>query len=162
MRVTAAIVRSKMVLVLLLTGFLSSLFADDPAVTDGFSNGKAWNGMAVSIKFVYLVGLADGLRHAQGELVPAMFAKPTPGQEGKAAEVVPSLLPPGKGFPEMIAALDHFYSDAQNLDIPIPMAARYQRGVFEGRNQKELDDSLRKLRALYRISRELDTLEDKK
>jgi hypothetical protein len=37
--------------------------------------------MAVEIKFVYLVGLADGLRQAQGEIVPALFSKPTPGQE---------------------------------------------------------------------------------
>jgi hypothetical protein len=155
--------KSKMALVLLLTGFLSAtLIAKDSAVTDGFSNGRAWNGMAVSIKFVYLVGLADGLLHAQGELMTVMFAKPTPGQESKAAEVVPSLLPPGKGFPEMIAALDLFYVDARNLDIPIPMAVRHQRAVFEGRDYKQLEESLRKLRILYRMFNELDTLNVKK
>jgi hypothetical protein len=111
---------------------------------------------------VYLVGLADGLKHAQGELVPALFAKPTVGQESKAAEIVPSLLPAGKGFPEMIAALDLFYQDGQNLDIPIPMAARHQRAMFEGRDQKQLDDSLRRLRTLYRMSKELDTMRDRK
>jgi hypothetical protein len=54
------------------------LLAADPAVTDGLSNGRAWTGMAVEIKFIYLLGVADGLRQATGELMPELSSTPGP------------------------------------------------------------------------------------
>ncbi len=149
-------------LALVLTGPSSSLFAGDPAVTTGMSNGRAWNGMPVATRFVYLVGLYDGVRQAQVEIVPVLFSKPTTGQEEKAAEIIPSVLPIGKGFPDMIAALDRFYTDAQNLDIPVPVAARHEKAMLEGRDRKQLAESLRRLRVLYKMSKDLDALQDKK
>jgi hypothetical protein len=107
------------------------------------------------------VGLSDGFRQAQDEIVPVLFSKPTPGQEEKAAEIVPSLRPVGKDFPTMIAALDEFYGDVQNLDIPITIAARYERAKLEARAPKQLAETLRKLRIEFRISKELDSLEKK-
>jgi hypothetical protein len=147
--------------VLLVLAMASGLLAADAAVTEGLSNGRAWKGMAVEVKFVYLVGLSDGLRQAQGELVPALFSKPTPGQDEKAAEIIPDLLSAGKGFPTMIAALDEFYGDALNLDIPITIAARFARAKLEGRDPKQLAETLSRLRSGFRISKELDSLQKK-
>ena len=118
------------------------LFAADPAMTDGQSNGRAWTGMKTEIKFVYLVGLADGFRQAAGELMTDLFPKPSPEAEKKAAQIVPRLLPAGSDFPNMIVALDDFYRDAENLDIPIASAARYARARIEGRDPKQLTESL--------------------
>jgi outer membrane usher protein FimD/PapC len=106
--------------------------------------------MAAWIKFTYLVGLADGFRKAQAEISPDVE---------KARETTPNLLPAGSGFPAMIAALDEFYSDSQNLDIPIPMAARHHRAKVEGiLDAKQLSESLKRLRILYKMSKELDSL----
>lgn len=146
----------------------ASLFAAVPAVSEGMSNGRAWNGfgggdpkMALMLKFVCLVGLSDGLQQAQGELMVTLFPKPAPGQEEKVAEIIPSLRPTGMGFPNMIAALDEFYGDAQNLEVPIPMAARYEKAKLEGRDPKELSEHLRRLRILYKVSKDLDSLQGK-
>jgi hypothetical protein len=102
--------RRGLLLVLLIS---SRLAAADPAVTEGMSNGRAWTGLgggdpktAVMLKFIYLVGLWDGLRQEQGELIPAMCPKPTPGQDEKAAAITPTLLPAGKDLVTMIPALD--------------------------------------------------------
>jgi hypothetical protein len=143
-------------ILLALTLGCAGLLPADPAITEGMSNGRAWKGlgggdskMAVSLRFIYLVGLADGFRKAQGEIAP---------EEEKAREIAPNLLPAGSGFPIMIAALDEFYSDIQNLDIPIPMAARHEKAKLEGRDPKQLAENLKRLRILYKISKELDSL----
>jgi hypothetical protein len=132
------------------------LLAADPAVTDGLSNGRAWTGMAVEIKFIYLVGVADGLRQATGELMPELSSTPGPEVEKKAAEIVPALLPSGKTFPAMIASLDEFYRHAENLDIPIPAAARYAKAQLEGRDPKQLAASLQRLRLYVQMMKALD------
>lgn len=146
-------------ILLALTLGCAGLLAADAAVTNGMSNGRAWKGLggtddrlAVELKFIYLVGLADGFRQTQGEITP---------QEEAAREITPSLLPTGTDFPTMIAALDGFYGDSQNLDIPIPVAARYERARLEGREAKQLAESLKRLRILSRISKDLDSLQKK-
>lgn len=135
------------------------LIAADAAVTEGMSDGRAWKGLggadkiaAAELKFIYLVGLADGFRQAQGEIAP---------EEKKAREIVANLLPGGSDLATMIAALDEFYADGQNIDIPIPMAARYEKARLEGRDPRQLAESLRRLRILFRISKDLDSLEKK-
>jgi hypothetical protein len=145
-----------------------SLLGDDPAVTDGMSNGMAWNGLgggnaktAVMLKLLYLVGLADGYQHGRSELIPNLFSEPATGQEQKVAELIPDLLPAKAGFPEMIAELDGFYGNHLNLEIPIPIAARYIKAKLEGRPAKELGESLKRLRTLYNIQKELKSLNGK-
>lgn len=160
-------------LILVLALGSGCLLAADAAATEGTSNGRAWKGLggtdnqlALEMKFVYLVGLADGLQQAQGELVPILSGQDAKVAdvkvaEDKAAVVIPRLLPIGVDFPTMIAALDQFYGDVQNLDVPIAMAARYERAQLEGHNVEQLEESLRRLRILYKISKELDSLEKK-
>ena len=61
----------------------------------------------------------------------------------------------------MIVALDEFYSDGDNLDIPISLAARYERAQLEGRSAKEQAESLKRLRTLAKVAKELESLETK-
>jgi hypothetical protein len=151
---------------LLLVAFVSGrLLAADPAVTDGMSNGKAWNGLgggnpktAVMLKLLYLLGLSDGYTQSRGELIPQLFSKPTPGQEEKGAEIIPDLLPKNGDLTVIIAELDVFYHDSQNIAIPIPVAARYVKGKLQGGDPKELDASLKRLRVLYRLKKEAESL----
>jgi len=147
-----------------------SLLAGDPAVTEGMSNGRAWNGvgggdqtMALMLKFLYVVGLADGLHQAKDEVVAGMFSSPPSTEQQKTFTEAFSLVPAGKGVADVIGMLDAFYSDPQNLDIPIPVAARYQRELVfgGGRNPKELAESLSRLRILYKVSKELDSVQGK-
>jgi hypothetical protein len=133
-----------------------ALFAADPAVTDGMSNGRAWNGMKPEIRFVYLVGLSDGVRQATGEMMAELSPMPGPEAEKKAAEIVPRVLAAGGDFPTMIVALDDFYRDAENIDIPIPTAARYARATIEGRDPKQLAESLRRMRIYIQTLKRLD------
>ena len=154
---------------LLFAAFISGrLLAADPAVTDGMSNGRAWNGLgggnpksAVMLKVLYLLGLSDGYTQGRGELIPQLFSKPTPGQEERVAEIIPDLLPKNGDLTAMIAELDVFYHDSQNLAIPIPAAARYAKGKLQGGDPKELDASLNRLRILYRLKKEAESLYDK-
>jgi len=146
------------------------LFAADPAVSDGMSNGKAWNGlgggdqkMALMLKVLYVVGLADGLQQGKDEFVANLSSSPPTTEQKKTLTEAFSLVPAGKGVADVIGMLDAFYSDPQNLDIPIPVAARYQRELVfgGGRNPKELAASLSRLRILYKVSKELDSLQGK-
>lgn len=137
-----------------LTAVAISAFAGDPAITDGCSNGRAWNGMATPFKFVYLVGLADGLHSGKLELQLAIFKEPN--SEEAATAVLPNLLPPGQSLENMIVALDLFYRNPLNLDIPIPAAARHYRySVVSSADKKELEDRLRTLRMVYKGLKEL-------
>jgi|ERR1035437_591373 hypothetical protein len=136
-----------------------AIFAADPAVTNGMSNGRAWNGMKTENRFVYLVGLADGIRQATGELMTELSPQPGPEVEKKAAEIVPSALPSGTDFPTMIVALDDFYRDTDNIDIPIPSAARYARAKIEGRDPKQLSESLQRMRTYVLMQKKLDALQ---
>ena len=151
---------------LLLGAFVSGgLLAADPAVTDGMSNGKAWNGFgggnpktAVMLKVVYILGISDGYMQGRGELIPQLFSKPTPGQEERAAEIIPDLLPTNGDLAVFIAELDGFYHDSQNIAIPIPVAARYVKWKLQGGDPKERDASLKRLRVLYRLKNEAESL----
>jgi len=156
----------KRVLIVLLVSV--SLLAGDTAVSDGMSNGRAWNGlgggnekMALMLKFMYVVGLADGLQQAKDEFVAGLFSSPPSNEQQKTLTEAFSLVPAGKGAAEVIVMLDTFYGDPQNLDIPIPVAARYQRELVYGggRPSQELAESLSRLRILYRVSKELDSLQ---
>ena len=146
------------------------LFAADPAVTDGMSNGRAWNGLgggdektAFMLKFLYVVGLSDGLHQAKDEFVAGLSSSPPTDEQQKTLTEAFSLVPAGKGVADVIGMLDAFYGDPQNLDIPIPVAARFQRELVfgGGRNPKELAGSLNRLRTLYKVSKELDSLQGK-
>jgi hypothetical protein len=157
---------TKVLLVLALAS--GSLFGSDPAVTDGMSNGKAWNGLgggnaktAVMLKFLYVTGLADGIKQGREELIPRLFPKPTAGQEEKVAELVPNLLPAKADFTDMIAGLDEFYDDSLNLEIPIPIAARYVKARLEKRPTKEVDESLKRLRTLYNMKKQVESMYQK-
>ena len=88
-----------------------------------------------------------------------MVELPKPGAraEQRAAEIVPSVLPPGFDFPPMIVALDDFYRDAANIDIPIPAAARYARARIEGRDARQLSESLLRTRAYVQMLKKLDS-----
>jgi hypothetical protein len=94
----------------------------------------------------------------RGELIPQLFSKPTPGQEEKAAEIIPDLLPKNGDLTVIIAELDVIYHDNQNIAIPIPVAARYVKGKLQGGGPKELDASLKRLRVLYRLKKEAELL----
>jgi hypothetical protein len=168
----------KTVLAVLLAS--TGLLAADPAVSDGMSNGKAWNGfgggdkkIALMLKVVLLVGLSDGFHQARDEvsyglddLVSALSpSKPSADRveavKKAASEVVPNLLPTGSDLVTMIASLDEFYSDSQNLDIPIPVAARYEKAKLGGQLPTDAAEHLRRLRTLYKVSKELDSLQGK-
>jgi hypothetical protein len=156
----------------LLIASACSMLAADLAVTDGMSNGRAWKGlgggdakMAVMLKFLYVVGLADGLKQGRDELTAGLAgAAASSGQkqlktaQGTAADVIPGLMPTGKNeVAVMIGALDEFYSDSKNLDIPIPVAARTQKAWMEG-TLKDREEHILRLRVLYNVSKELDSL----
>jgi hypothetical protein len=157
-----------LILIPAMAALAMSTYAADPAVTMDMSNGRAWNGLgagdekcAISLKFVYLVGLSDGLRQGAGELYTELSSKPDRQVEKYAEEIIPELLGPAT-FPVMIANLDEFYKDPENLDLPITHAVRYIRGRLEGkRTPQQLKEGLLRARTLVRMSKELDKLEEK-
>jgi len=167
-------------ILLIIASASATLLAADPAVTDGMSNGRAWNGlgggdkkMAVMLKFLYVIGLSDGFHQATDEvsyglddLVSALSpSKPSADRveavKKAASEIIPDLRPAGSELVTVIALLDVFYSDTQNLDIPIPVAARYGKQRLEGKLPKDAEEHLRRLRTLYKVSKELDSLQGK-
>jgi hypothetical protein len=56
----------------------------------------------------------------------------------------------------MIASLDEFYRHAENLDIPVPAAARYAKAQLEGRDPNQLAASLQRLRLYVQMMKVLD------
>lgn len=168
----------KTVLAVLLAS--AGLLAGDPAVTDGMSNGRAWNGLgggdkkvAAMLKFLYVVGLSDGFHQAADEvsynlddLVSALApSKPSADRieavKKAASEMIPDLRPAATDLVTVIALLDVFYSDNQNLDIPIPVVARLERSRLQGQLPRDAEEHLGRLRTLYKVSKELDSLQGK-
>jgi hypothetical protein len=139
-----------------------NIHAADPAMSIGMSNGRAWNGLgggseklAVAMKFLYLTGLADGLHQASGDLYTELSSKPVEKVAKQVEKIIPGLLG-STTFVVMIASLDEFYSDPENLDIPITYAARYVRSQTEGRSTpQQLNESLLRTRAVVRMAKDL-------
>ena len=99
--------------------FSALAFAQAPAnqtTPDGYHNGRFWNTLNLSLRTFYLVGYFDGFDKALVEVLNQ--------ETERSILAIESMNVPHVGQGAMIAALDRFYGDTENLNIPIWRAIR--------------------------------------
>ena len=103
--------------------------------TAGFKNGRWWKGYRMNpetVRLGYLAGVKDGIEVTRG-LNDITSDDP--------------FRPDQMTYGEIITALDDFFREPTNADIPITMAMRYIRRKKEGANEAELRELEATLRA---------------
>ena len=83
---------------------------------DGYHNGRFWSSLALSPRTFYLAGYFDGFDKALVEVLDR--------NTERRILAIESLNVPHVELGEMIAELDRFYADTENLNIPIWRAIR--------------------------------------
>jgi hypothetical protein len=105
--------------ILALLLFSALAFGQAPAnqtTPDGYHNGRFWSSLALPQRTFYLVGHFDGFERALVELLDR--------NTQRSVLAVESLNVPHVQEGAMIAELDRFYADTENLNVPIWRAIR--------------------------------------
>jgi hypothetical protein len=124
----------------------------DSTTTDGMFNGRMWQLLNRSQKEIHVTGIQEGVRlclshfkadmHISADLMRAMQAE---GLFDRRRMLFTSL-----GVSAIVAGIDQFYAEAENL--PFPIADAYQHVTLELNfaPRQELENNLLNLRRKYR------------
>ena len=121
------------VLLLFLAGLTVAAAGDDPMPrTGGYTNGRAWKNFNSWVKLGYVTGFADGIKLGSKS---ADAAK----ENGKSYYG-------NSDFAEIIKALDTFYEDPANSQVPIMAAMVYFQDKVNGKSPSVLAEELANFR----------------
>lgn len=116
--------------------------------TDHQMNGRMWIILNDSDKLYYIVGLTEGINYCSSE-VKLTFNKEEISPE-VSKRVLQNLghLITGEKNQKMVEAIDNFYKDPLNLDIPVTSAYYVFVGKFKGfldkKSRQEMIEGMRK------------------
>ena len=135
--------------------FSALAFAQAPVnqtTPDGYHNGRFWNSLDLSFRTFYLVGYFDGFDKALLELLSQ--------DTQRKILAIESVNVPNVQQGQIIAALNRFYGDPENLNIPLWRAIRIAGLRFAARSEREVAAEVATARAVVR--EEWDQCEKKK
>lgn len=114
--------------------------------TRGFINGRAWRDWSKDMRLGFLIGYGEGLDIG----IAGGYTLGAPGrQDGYSASVSmkASLYPPdGVTYGEKLRAVDRFYDDPLNDQIPIYTCLMIVSKQFKGYDPKLIDEQIREAR----------------
>ena len=103
-------------------------------------DGKMWRHFSENEKWTYLFGFEDGARST------AMHYVPDEALRQSIYKGLPSSLTEGSTIKSLIAEIDEFYSDKQNLDIPVNSVLLVIRNRMMGVSEEKLNKYIKSLR----------------
>lgn len=125
--------------------FSTLAFAQVPAnqtTPDGYHNGRFWKSLELSQRTLYLVGYFDGFDKALDEVLNR--------DTQRSILAIESLNVPHVQQGAMISALDRFYEDTENMNVPIWRAIRIAGLGSAGRPAREIAAEMDAARAEVR------------
>ena len=117
--------RAHLLVLLLFLSLNGSIVAEDRNQTGGFLNGRGWKQLSEVTKATYLWGLSEGSEFIKNNT---------------------DLLPKTLNFKETAEALDEFFAQPINTNIPVPVAVTYVKRKVAGGSEAELRDLESKMR----------------
>jgi hypothetical protein len=133
-------------LILVLAGLLGSILSASAASDDDIStarllNGHAWLSMTTPQKVAYLRGIYDGVLWARYILVATKVSQ--------ADDVLNQVQIKSMTFGEIASALDSFYADTSNVQVPVALAHEWLKHKVGGASRQALDAEATQLRSMF-------------
>lgn len=131
-----------LILAVSLAGCLFARAASDDDISSArLLNGHAWLAMTATQKVTYLRGMYDGVLWARYILAGTKV--------DQADEVLSQVQIKSMTFGEMASAIDSFYGDTSNVQVPVALAHEWLKHKVGGASKPELDDEATKLRSMF-------------
>ncbi len=100
------------------------------------TRGEVWKKLQGFEKWLYIQGLLDGLVFS-GNKIHGVEIQPKSNQD------------PQESLNHIKMAIDQFYDDYRNVQIPVPFALKVISMEMKGESRKSIEDELTKLRKTF-------------